>query len=68
MSPGLTDFQPLDLFYASPFGFLEIIAYSIGMSRGAFLIFAFIQKSPKKPLIIWSYSLDYRWCNGILHD
>jgi len=54
MSPGLTDFQPLDLFYASPFGFLEIIAYSIGMSRGAFLIFAFIQKSPKKPLIIWS--------------
>jgi len=54
MSPGLTDFQPLDLFYASPFGFLEIIAYSIGMSRGAFLIFAFIQKSTKKSLIIWS--------------
>ena len=54
MSPELTDFEPLDLFYASPFGFLELIAYSIGMSRGAFLIFAFIQKSPKKPLIIWS--------------
>jgi len=54
MSPELTDFQPLDLFYASSFGFLEIIAYSIGMSRGAFLIFAFIQKSPKKSVIIWS--------------
>lgn len=54
MSPDLTDFQPLDIFYASTFGFLELIAYSIGMSRGTFLIFAFIQKSPKKPLIIWS--------------
>ena len=53
-SPELTNFQPLDIFYASTFGFLEIIAYSIGMSRGAFLIFAFIQKSPKKSLIIWS--------------
>ncbi len=53
-SPDLTDFQPLDIFYASTFGFLELVAYSIGMSRGAFLIFAFIQKSPKKPLIIWS--------------
>ncbi len=54
MSPTMTNFQPLDLFYASPFGFLELVAYSIGMSRGAFLIFAFVQKSPKKPLIIWS--------------
>lgn len=54
MSPDLTDFQPLDIFYASSFGFMEIIAYSIGMSRGAFLIFAFIEKSPKKSLIIWS--------------
>lgn len=54
MSPELTNFQPLDIFYASTFGFLEIIAYSIGMSRGAFLIFGIIQKSPKKSLIIWS--------------
>jgi hypothetical protein len=54
MSPNLTDFQPLDIFYASSFGFLELIAYSIGMSRGAFLVFAFIQKSPKKSLIVWS--------------
>jgi len=55
MSPELSDFQPLDIFYASSFGFLEIVAYSIGMSRGAFLIFAFIKKSPKKPLILWSF-------------
>jgi len=54
MSPDLTDFQALDIFYASPFGFMEIVAYSIGMSRGAFLIFAFVQKSKKKPLIVWS--------------
>jgi len=54
MSPELTNFQPLDIFYASPFGFLELIAYSIGMSRGVFLIFALIQKSSKKSLIIWT--------------
>lgn len=54
MSPAMADFEPLDLFYASSFGFLELVAYSIGMSRGAFLIFAFIQKSPKKSLIIWT--------------
>ena len=53
-SPEMADFQPLDLFYASSFGFLELVAYSIGMSRGTFLIFAFIQKSPKKPLLIWT--------------
>jgi len=47
MSPDLADFQPLDIFYASSFGFMELIAYSIGMSRGA-------QKSKKKPLIVWS--------------
>lgn len=54
MSPALSDFQPLDIFYASPFGFLELVAYSLGMSRGTFLIVAFIQKSSKKPLAIWS--------------
>ena len=54
MSPDFADFQPLDIFYASSFGFMEIVAYSIGMSRGVLLIFAFIEKSPKKPVIIWS--------------
>ena len=54
MSPDLADFQPLDIFYASSFGFMELIAYSIGMSRGAFLIFAFVEKSKKKPLIVWT--------------
>lgn len=54
MSPEMTNFKPLDIFYASPFGFLELVAYSIGMSRGAFLIFALIQKSHKKSLIIWT--------------
>jgi len=53
-SPDLENFSPLDLFYASSFGFLELVAYSIAMSRGAFLIFAFIQKSTKKSLIIWT--------------
>jgi len=54
MSPELNDFQALDIFYSSSFGFLEIVAYSVGMSRGAFLIFALIKKFPTKQLIIWS--------------
>jgi len=54
MSPDLTNFQALDIFYASSFGFLEIVSYSIGMSRGAFLFFALIKRSPKKQLIIWT--------------
>ncbi len=54
MSPGLTDFQPTDIFYGTSFRFIELIAYSLGMSRGAFLIVAIIQKSSKKPLVLWS--------------
>ena len=65
MSPELTNFQPLDIFYASPFGFLELIAYSLGMSRGAFLIFAFLQKSSKKSLVIWS-SIEISIAIGLL--
>jgi len=52
--PELSDSQPLDIFYASPFGFIELIAYSIGMSRGAFLVFSFVKRYSMKSVLKWT--------------
>ena len=49
--PELSDSQPLDIFYASPFGFIELIAYSIGMSHGAFLVFSFVKRHSMKSIL-----------------
>ncbi len=54
MTPELSDFNPLDIFYGSPFGFIELIAYSIGMSRGAFLIFSFVKRHSIKLILKWT--------------
>jgi len=54
MIPELSGSEPLDIFYASPFGFIELIAYSIGMSRGAFLIFAFVKHHSIKSILKWT--------------
>ena len=54
MSPDLSDAQPLGIFYASPYGFLELIAYSIGMSRGAFLVFAFLKHHGINSILKWT--------------
>jgi len=54
MYPELSDSQPLDIFYASPFGFIELIAYSIGMSRGAFLVFSFVKHHSMKSILKWT--------------
>ena len=54
MTPDLADFQPLDIFYATPFGFIELIAYSIGMSRGAFLIFSFVKRHSINSILKWT--------------
>jgi len=54
MSPDLSDISPLVIFYATPFGFMELIAYSIGMSRGAFLIFSFVKRHSMKPILMWT--------------
>jgi len=52
--PELSEAQPLDIFYASPFGFIELIAYSIGMSHGAFLVFSFVKRHSMKSILKWS--------------
>lgn len=43
-TPGLADFPPLAILYSSSFGFIELVAYSIGTSRGYILIWTIIKK------------------------
>jgi hypothetical protein len=42
--PMLSEIHPLLLLYASPFGMMELVAYSIGMSRSLLLINKIIKK------------------------
>jgi len=41
--------NPLFLLYASPFGFMELVAYSLGISRSYLLIYKLIKKISIKP-------------------
>jgi hypothetical protein len=45
-TPILTKLPPLALIFLSPFGIMEIAAYSIGMSRSFLLINVIIRKKP----------------------
>ena len=47
-TPALAKIPALALLYLSPFGVMELIAYSIGMSRSLLLINAIIRKKPLK--------------------
>ena len=47
-TPALAKIPPLALLYLSPFGVMELIAYSIGMSRSYLLINVIIRKKPLK--------------------
>lgn len=47
-TPTLAKIPPLALLYLSPFGILELFAYSIGMSRSFLLIHAIIRKKSLK--------------------
>jgi len=47
-NPLLSKIPPLALLYLSPFGVMELAAYSIGMSRSYLLIYAIIKKRPLK--------------------
>ena len=56
MAPGLAEIHPLSLLYLSPFGLMELVAYSIAMSRGfhiAYTLFKRVNlKSFIKPTVI----------------
>jgi len=49
ISPALAEIPPLTILFLSPFGIMEIIAYSIAMSRSLLLIVKVIKKVPIKP-------------------
>jgi uncharacterized membrane protein SpoIIM required for sporulation len=45
-TPLLDEIPPLAMIFATPFGLMELAAYSIGMSRSFLLIFSLIKKTP----------------------
>jgi len=50
--PAIAEIPPLYLLWASPFGFMELVAYSLGTSRSYILIFMIIKKINLRPAII----------------
>ena len=55
-APQLAEIQPLTILFMSPFGLMELVAYSFGISRSFILIRAIVKKIPLtqfiKPTII----------------
>ena len=44
LNPFISEIHPLALLYASPFGIMELIAYSLGMSRSYLIAYKLIKK------------------------
>ncbi|VVC05272.1 Stage II sporulation protein M [uncultured archaeon] len=51
-NPALSNLSPLAPLLESPFGILEIAAYSIGMSRSFLLVWKIVKRNPLKKLIM----------------
>jgi len=51
MAPGLSDIQPLSILYLSAFGLMELVAYSIAMSRSYHLVYVLIKRANLKLII-----------------
>ena len=51
MAPGLAEIQPLSILYYSPYGAIELVAYSIAMSRSFHVVYALAKKVNPKSLI-----------------
>jgi len=52
MAPGLADIVPLSILYFSPFGLMELIAYSIAMSQSVYIVILLIKRTNLKSIII----------------
>ena len=50
--PEIAEIPPLALLWVSPFGFMELVAYSLGTSRSYILIFMIIKKINLRSAII----------------
>lgn len=51
VNPEAAGFHPLSLLYMTPFGIMELIAYSLAISRGALLSISILKKRPMRPEI-----------------
>ena len=51
MAPALAEIQPLSILYYSPYGAMELVAYSIAMSRSFHVVYALVKKVNPKSLI-----------------
>jgi hypothetical protein len=51
MAPGLASIEPLTILYYSPFGLIELAAYSIAMSRSFHVVYSLVKKINPKSLI-----------------
>jgi len=50
MAPGLADMVPLSVLYFSPYGLIELVAYSIAMSRSLLIILVLVKRANLKSL------------------
>ncbi len=51
MAPGLANIEPLTILYYSPYGLMELVAYSIAMSRSFHVVYSLVKKVNPKSLI-----------------
>ena len=51
LAPELQNIPPLSILYLSPFGIMELAAYSLGISRSFLLIYTILKKLPITPSI-----------------
>jgi hypothetical protein len=51
MAPGLASIEPLTILYYSPYGLIELAAYSIAMSRSFHVVYSLVKKVNPKSLI-----------------
>ena len=51
MAPGLAEIPPLSILFMTPFGIMEIVAYSISMSRSFHISYMLIKRVNLKSLI-----------------
>ena len=51
MAPGLSEIMPLSILYMSPFGLMELAAYSIGLSRSFHITSQLIKRASLKGII-----------------
>ena len=57
LNPTISNIHPLALLYVSPFGIMELVGYSIAMSRSLLLTHKIIKKIPIKNIIKNDYKI-----------